>query len=334
MRIVGPVRATAIAALLVVFATSGAGLTGPAPTSDGDATPAPQPAIPALVAHVFRLAQVDGVRYTPNARNVALRSSADAPLLLFLPATGAVPRDYREFLDTAGGIGYHVLALDYWNRGRSVARTCARDAQCYSDVQANRFDGSHPTRFSAIAESDSILARLRHALGTLAQRDPHGGWGRFLDQDRIRWDRLVLAGHSQGGGESAFIAHRHRVQGVLMFGSPVESDRGTTAAWMAHPGVTPTSRYYALDAAHDMYARRITGSWRALHLPGAPHRIGVTAPTTTPHQLVTDRALGTPEQSHSLFITDRGPRGERDAPVFRDVWLAMLRAVRGPLAPS
>ena len=335
VRIGGWLRAAAAATLVVGAALGGIGVTAPADATDEAPTPAPHPAVPSLVVpivrHVFRLDQVAGVRYTPNARNVALRSTADAPLLLFLPATRAVPVDYRRFLDSAGDAGYHVLALDYGNRGRSVAQTCARDAACYSDLQANRFDGSHPTGYSSTAPGDSILARLRHALRTLDERDPHGGWNRFFDGDRIRWGRIVLAGHSQGGGESAFIAHGHLVQGVLLFGSPVESDQGVTAAWMARPGVTPVSRYYALDSRRDMYADRITGSWAALHLPGRPRSIGVEPPARLPHQLVTDRALGTPQESHSLFITDRGPRGDRDAPVFRDVWLAMLKAVRGPL---
>jgi hypothetical protein len=282
-----------------------------------------------LVRDVFRL-RAHGIRYSPNARNVAMRSDARGPLLLFLPATGAVPRDYRQFLNTAGDLGYHVLALDYWNRGPSVARTCERDANCYSDLQANRFDGSHPTRFSAIAPEDSILDRLRRALTTLGRHDPHGGWGRFAHGDHVRWNRIVVAGHSQGGGESAFIAHHHAAQGVLMFGSPVESVDGVTAAWMAHPGATPVTRYYAFDSRRDMYADRITGSWRALHLPGRPQLLGSTPPHRLAHQLVTDRRIGDRRQSHSLFITDRGPRGHRDNPVFQKVWAAMLRAVRQP----
>ena len=160
--------------------------------------------------------------------------------------------------------------------------------------------------------------------------DPSGGWGRFVDGDRIRWSRIVLAGHSQGGGESAFIAHAHRVSGVLMFGSPVESVDGVTAAWMRRPGVTPASRYYALDSQHDMYAARIRGSWHALRLPGSPTVIGAEAPARMSHQLVTDVQLGDPHACHVMFIVDRGPQGERGTPLFRGVWLAMLRAVRSP----
>jgi len=301
----------------------------PAPSAAPHAAPA-EAGIPSEMHTSFRLPTTDGTRFAPNARNIALRTGADAPLLLFLPATNEVPASYQRFLDAASSVGYHVLALDYWNRGLSVARTCERDARCYSELQANRFDGSHPSRFSAIAPGDSILSRLHLALSRLRSSDPAGGWGRFVAGDRIRWNRVVLAGHSQGGGEAAFIAHAHRVDGVLMFGSPVESVGGVTAAWMRHPGVTPTSRYYALDSQHDMYAGRIQGSWRALHLPGRPAVIGTQAPTVMRHQLVTDVQLGDPHASHVMFIVDRGPLGERGSPLFRDVWLAMLRAVRSP----
>ena len=38
-----------------------------------------------------------------------------------------------------------------------------------------------------------------------------------LNGDAPRWERLVLAGQSQGGGMAAFIAQTRRVAGVIMF---------------------------------------------------------------------------------------------------------------------
>jgi len=279
----------------------------------------------------FRLPELHGEEYTPNARNIALRTDAHGPLLLFLPATRAVPRDYRAFLDAAQSVGYHVLALDYWNLGRSVARTCGADPHCYGNVQANRFDGSHATRYSAIAESDSILSRLTHALQLLNQRDPRGGWNAYLTADHVNWNRVVLAGHSQGGGEAAYIAHVHRVRGVLLFASPVASDGTVVASWLTRAGRTPSSRYYGFDASGDMYFSRIQGSWAALKVGGTASAVRVTTgvPIGGAHRLVTELPLGTPGEAHSRMISDGGPRSASGLPVFRPIWLWMLKAARG-----
>jgi hypothetical protein len=259
-----------------------------------------------------------------------MRTSAHGPLLLFLPATGAVPRDYRSFLGAAESEGYHVLALDYWNVGLSVARTCATNARCYGAIQANRFDGSHPGIFSAIAPADSILSRLTHALTVLRSRDPAGGWAQYLIDGRVQWGRIVVAGHSQGGGESAFIAHLHSVRGVLMFASPVATDGTVSASWMSQAGATPMSRYYGFDDVHDVYFDRIRGSWAVLGV-GGPHQpvqLG-TVPSAIggSHRIVSDLELGTPGQAHNRIVADDGPRTPVGGSVFAPIWRWMLTAV-------
>ena len=333
----GPVLRLAASILVAGAIVSGSVAVAPAPAPQSAAPAIPEPsaraAAPAMATRLsFRLPEVDGKGYTPNARNIAIRSTVKGPMLLFLPATGAVPRDYRAFLDTASSLGYHVLALDYWNIGLSVARTCGSNAHCYGEVQANRFDGSDPGRYSSVAPADSILARLTHALRVLRDRDPSGGWDRYLSGDRVLWNRIVLAGHSQGGGESAYIAHRHRVQGVLMFASPVATDGTVVASWMPDRGATPMSRYYGFDDVHDVYFGRIQGSWAALGVGGAepPVRIGATLPIGGGHRILSDIELGTPGQAHGRVVADDGPRTSAGVPVFQGVWRWMLTAVLSP----
>jgi hypothetical protein len=334
-------RVVALFAAGLVVVLGSAGVAAPPSSSTAGHPPAttatPLPAVASTPVHFsFRLPDADGAVYTPNARNIAMRSTPGGPLLLFLPATGNVPSDYRAFLDTASSLGYHVLALDYWNIGLSVARTCGADPRCYGDVQANRFDGSHPGRFSAVHRSDSILSRLTHALQVLRQRDPRGGWDRYLTGDQVTWNRIVLAGHSQGGGESAWIANRHRVQGVLMFASPVTVDGTVVASWMSDHGATPSSRYYGFDDIHDVYFDRIQGSWAALGVGGAqpPLRIGSSMPLSGSHRILTDIRLGTPGQAHGRIVADDGPRTAGGALVFRSVWRWMLAAVQVPSASA
>jgi pimeloyl-ACP methyl ester carboxylesterase len=55
--------------------------------------------------------------------------------------------------------------------------------------------------------------------------------------------RMILAGHSQGGGHAAFIAMRHEVARVLMFGSPKDfSTRFNQPADGAAAGACSTNR--------------------------------------------------------------------------------------------
>jgi hypothetical protein len=276
-------------------------------------------------AHLrFTLPTSSGTAYSPNNPNLADRTIRKSPMVLFLAATRARPMDYRSFISTAAGAGYHVLALDYTNTGRSVQATCRAKAACYTAVQRNRLDGSHSSAFSSVRPADSILARLRSALRYLRANDPNGGWGRYLNGSTINWSRIVVAGHSQGGGESAYISHLHKVRGALMFASPVETTNGVAASWMHKPGKTSASRLYAFDSDNDMFFSKIRGSWTMLGMDtfGAPQTIVAGEPLHS-HELLSARDIGNKHESHSRTITDNTPRSH-GVPVFRSVWKWML----------
>ncbi|TPW76738.1 hypothetical protein [Schumannella sp. 10F1B-5-1] len=277
----------------------------------------------------FKLSYLKGSPENPNAKNYAQHVEGDRPLLLFLPATGATPGDYQEFLSTAVASGYNVLGLQYWNIGKSVTRTCGADANCYTDVQRNRFDGTRPGKFSRVDAANSILHRFRASIAYLQEHDPKGDWDRFLDDRDPVWSRIVLAGHSQGGGESAFIAHYHRVRGVLMFSSPVETFGDTVASWIGKPGATPLGRMYAFDVQSDMYYDRIVPTWAHLGL-GTPDPTQIRKVPTGSHVLISDLDVGTPREAHGRSVSDGGPRGSDGRMRFLATWNWMLAQVRDP----
>ncbi|ROQ38353.1 hypothetical protein EDF46_1987 [Frondihabitans sp. PhB188] len=286
----------------------------------------------------FRLGLITGTVVEPDARNWAARSVADGPLLLFLPATGHIPNDYRRFLTTAAEAGYHVLGLDYFNRGKSVATTCGVDARCYTMVQQNRFNGSAPNHFSKIGAANSVLARLRASLAYLQKADPNGGWGQYSDDGLIKWKSIVVAGHSQGGGESAYIAHRHDVKGQLTFASPIITDADAKASWLDTRSATPASRMYGFDSWGDTFYGRILNSWQELGLAGPVVRSRVPVPAasdTGVHRLVTTLYLGDGRLSHLRTITDSTPLDADGTPVFEPVWKWMLaRLYVDPQSPA
>lgn len=291
-------------------------------------TPKPDPK---LVREHFRLENGHGINFTPNARNYAARTNPTSPLLLFLPATRERPSNYQAFLSVARARGFHVLALDYWNDGKSVEMTCGTNAACYTEMQQNRLDGTDPNQFSAVDPQNSIVDRLTAAINYLDAADPRGGWARFATPQGIDWSDIVVAGHSQGGGESAYIAHIHRVLGVLMFSSPVDSDQGVDASWMGTPGATPASRMYGFDDTGDIFAARIRASWNDIGLSafGKPQNVEF-GHLGSSHELISTVHLGTAMQSHSWDITDETPRTPSGHPIFENVWKWMLDQVWSP----
>ncbi|AMM20372.1 hypothetical protein AX769_09675 [Frondihabitans sp. PAMC 28766] len=275
----------------------------------------------------FRLGLIDGTVVEPDARDWAARSGTTGPLLLFLPATGHVPDDYQRFLTTAVQSGYHVLGLDFWNRGHAVANICGEDPSCYTEVQRNRFSGQGPSKFSKVDEANSVLARLHAALDYLVVHDPDGGWSQYTQHEQLDWDNIVVAGHSQGGGESAYIAHRYRVMGQLTFSSPIITDEDAAASWLRQKSATPAAKMYAFDDEHDEFYPRIVNSWNRLHLTGT-----LTAPvpvpaTSTTHRLVSTIDLGDPGRAHIRSVSDGTPLTKKGTPVFAPVWKWMLKQV-------
>jgi hypothetical protein len=283
---------------------------------------------PRMDPFTFRLGLIDGTVVKPDARDWAARTTASGPLLVFLPATGHVPYDYQRFLTVAAQSGYHVLGLDFWNQGRSVAKTCRTDARCYTQVQRNRFNGNGPSRFSKVDEANSVVARLRAALDYLVKHDPDGGWNRYISSESIDWDDIVVSGHSQGGGEAAYIAHRTRVLGQLTFASPIITDDDSRASWLKQKGKTPTSVMYGFDDIHDVYYPRIVDSWRELGMGEKALEGRIPVPSSTKqHTLVTTEDLGDPGLSHLRTITDGTPLTKTGKPLFLPVWKWMLKAV-------
>ena len=261
----------------------------------------------AAVSFRFRLGGPDAPRLDPDRPDRAARTSAAGPLLVFLPATRAEPRDYTRFLSVATTAGFHVLGLDYGNLGPSLHRLCGPDPACYTAVQANRFDGSAPTPQSASDAEGSIRRRLVRSLDHLAEVDPAGGWGRYLRGDSMRWRRVVLAGHSQGGSESAYIAHRHRVSGVIMLGAPALSDGAAHASWLDEPSRTPSARFWAVAHDRDVLGGAIRPTWRALEVPGSasPFRSdGTETPPDAAHAVIADVPLPPGVGGHTAIARD------------------------------
>jgi hypothetical protein len=175
-------------------------------------------------------------------------------MLLFLPGTGGHGRGPQALLETAAGLGYRCVTLMYPD-DVAAAEVC-RDDPSPDSFEAFRMaiiqGGTSP--HIKVEVFDSIESRLARLLIQLRQMRPQEDWGQFLDgKGDIIWERIAVAGQSQGGGHAGLIAVKHRVSRVLMFGAPKDNSEALErpAAWYSERKATPVSRFFAINHVQD-----------------------------------------------------------------------------------
>ena len=232
-----------------------------------------------------------------------------APLVLFLPGTGAIPSQYQYLARTIAGWGMPVISLTYPNP-LVVNTVCAvtLDLSCYEQVRTEIFTGESRSSLVSVGRADSIEFRLLRLLQLLQRQTPNAGWSQFFEGDRVLWHRIVVSGHSQGGGHAGFIAKKVRTSRSVMFaGLDYNELQRRVAPWMEQPGATPAAAFFALGHERDelvSYATLSQRAWPALGID----RLGGTLPITsddfgTVHTTRMDQVVAT-GTAHSLVASD------------------------------
>ncbi len=235
-----------------------------------------------------------------------------APLLVWLPGTnGRAAPGQRFFFETVLQQGYRLVSMTYLN-SQSVSQVCVGPTlrahpNCAGQVRQQRVWGEPQTRFIADKPEEAIVSRLTRLLQHLARSDAAGQWVQYLDGDEPRWERIVLAGQSQGGGMAGFIAQTRRVAGVLMFsGGWDHGAGGDIAAWYSRASQTPPERWHGTFHVDERQAATMARIYGRQGVPAA--------------------------QIHALSQPVRPggqPHGEGIAnPVYKTLWEQMLKLQR------
>lgn len=254
-------------------------------------------------------------------------------LFIFLPATGQVPDSYHLLPEQAARNGFHVIDMRYQD-SKLISVLCGDDPDpaCPEKVRSATIDGADRTPKVDVNPSNSLENRLVKLLAYLEAQYPDTGWGAFLDGSTPKWPSIVVAGHSQGGGLSAFIAKDHEVARVVLFSAP--GDRLNTptpnqpAAWLSASHVTPIERYYALAHMRDDFSGPFDEQWKALglaQLGGIVNIDKAQPPYGGSHQLVTDIDLTVPNPRgvtfHGSTVDDRfTPKSAAGEPLLAPAW--------------
>jgi hypothetical protein len=176
-------------------------------------------------------------------------------LLIFLPGTGAKPKENFPFAKMAASLGYHVICLMYPDNLASQKK-CGNspDPQAYIKFRLAIIRGGILGPHRRIDPPDSIENRLARVLMYLQAKQSQQGWGQFLDShNNVDWNKIVISGSSQGGGHAYMIAKYHKVARVIMFASPKDFSfyfKKPAVGFDGHTS-TPLDRFFAFNHLED-----------------------------------------------------------------------------------
>lgn len=277
---------------------------------------------PRLVTYRIRPSALDSsVRRFDNAHYVVFDSAVapGAPLLLFLPGTGGRPLNTTEFENAAARQGYRVIGLEYVDEP-SVSEICPRspDAACFEKVRRKRIYGEDATSLIDDRPDESIVQRLTTLLAALDRDHPAEGWSRYLQDGKLVWSNIAVAGLSQGAGMAAFIAQRTRVARVVLFSSPWDNfgRQHTLASWVTRgSGATPPELWFAAYHRNENTADIIARAYAALRIPRDHIHVFSLEPARA----------GGPNPNHpSVVANGSTPRAADGSPAYLSEWRALL----------
>ena len=246
-------------------------------------------------------------------------------LLLFLPGTTATPQQYATLIERAATLGHHAIGLAYVNEVPVNALCAGMGASgCHEQVRREILFGTDESDLVDVDADNGVFHRLERLLAHLETLAPDEGWSRYRDANAaVRWNRVLVSGHSQGAGHAAFISRLYRVARAVLF-SGTEPAPWTQAGDFATPGADFFGFAHRLEP---IYAP-IQASWDNIGIPGDPTSVdGVSAPYGGSHQLETARedCTGDPESNgfhHNCHCVDGWmPLPQPDGtPAFQPVW--------------
>lgn len=220
------------------------------------------------------------------------RATAKNKLFVFLPGTTGAPGFYTLVLKKAAALGYHSIGLMYPNNSDLyIAASNNADNTAFGKGRKEIFEGTNQIAVVNVNADNCIKTRLVKLLQYMQVQQPTQNWQQYLSGSDVNWSKVVIAGHSQGGGHAFYIAKQVSVDRAISFSSIDWNNLlNTSAAWVSQAGVTPVNRFYTfihpLDEIFN-YAN-VQTQWNDMSLPGTAVNIdSVATPYNASQRLIT-----------------------------------------------
>jgi hypothetical protein len=176
-------------------------------------------------------------------------------LFLFIPGTGAKATNSLAMDKVFAKWGYHAISIDYENNVIATTFVHDLDDTAFGRYRSAIITGGQASDKLKVNADNSILNRVQKLLSYLVKHDPQGEWDQFLENGMPAWDRIIVAGHSQGSGHAGYIGKMFKVDRVLMFSGPQDymDDLHKPAAWENDKSATPPDRFFAFLSKNDPF---------------------------------------------------------------------------------
>lgn len=255
-------------------------------------------------------------------------STAQHKLFVFLPGTFGVPSQYELIVKAGASRGFHTIGLDYPN-SVAVGAVCqtSTDVNCFWDVRRAIITGAAVSPDITVSVPNSIVTRLTKAIAHLNGAYPTEGWGEYLVGGSLDWSKVVVGGHSQGGGHAGVMTKLYPMSRACYFSSPPDYSGGP-ADWMTKPNLTSALLQFGFAGLSDPSVpyNELSANFTALGLAGPAVSVDSNPPPYGgSHVLTTDHApnpsseTGTP--LHGLTVRDAfTPRDSSGQPLFAAAW--------------
>lgn len=264
-------------------------------------------------------------------------------LFIFFPGTHGIAANYEILNNTVAEMGFHAINLTYPN-DTAVNSLCGgmnTDLDCYANVRLEILDGTDRTPLVDVNRANSAENRIIKLLIYLRNQYPNDNWAQFLiDDSTINWSKIIVSGHSQGGGHAGILGRYHSVARVVMFAAmDYNGPTHSPANWIAHPEMTPNAssadRFWGFSHTRDEavnFTLLTTRIWPAYGMPQFGEVVnvdGVSPPYSNTHSLTSN--LDTCPSFHGCVAVDSGIVYENGVPVYKPVWQYLLSNTVSPL---
>jgi hypothetical protein len=256
-------------------------------------------------------------------------------LLLFLPGTHQETAGFDAFCTLAADLGYQVINLMYPDSIAADVVSRDKEPNAFLNFRLTIIEGKPLSKFVHVNRANSIENRLIKLLKYLDKLRPANHWDRYLDKDgEPEWRYIAVSGLSQGCGNAALLAIRHRVARAVLFGGPKDYSAALEkpAAWYTKPE-TPLKLFYAFNNDRDhqgcTYPQQLE-NLRTIGLDKLGKPVNVDSfrpPLGQSHILITDYPGKTvnSDRAHTSVVTDKtSPIGGDGGRLFGRVWKYML----------